>query len=199
MTRERASREKWRGWLDRLRDEVLALYLYRKFWRDMMGAAEAAKVPPSYIFNFLADAYSARQAVAIRRIAAGRPTQYSFRHLLTEIRDHPRLCANPPDHAEVKADIEYLDTGNLGRVRQYVDEFVAHKQVLPVADIPTFKDLSDAIDDLGALLQKYMVLVLNEEQMLEPIAIAGDVMSPFRIAWLPARPERPRPGRPDTS
>jgi hypothetical protein len=193
MARERASREKWRGWLGKLTDEVLALHLYRKFWRDLMAAAEAANVPPSQIFNFLTDAYSSRQAVAIRRIAAGRPTQYSFRHLLTEIRDHPRLCANPPDPEEVKADIEYLDTGNLGRVRQYVDEFVAHKQVVPVAEIPTFKDLNDAIDDLGALLQKYFIVVLDEEQMLEPIAVLGDVMAPFRMAWLPEREKRIRP------
>jgi hypothetical protein len=192
MTHDRASREKWRGWLEKLRDEVLGLYLYRKFWRDMMAAAEAAKVPPSYIFNFLADAYSTRQAVAIRRIAAGRPMQYSFRNLLTEIRDHPRQCANPPHPVDVKADIESLDTGNLGRVRKYVDEFVAHKQVIPVADIPTFKDLNDAIDDLGALLQNYFVVVLNEEQMLEPIAVAGDVMAPFRMAWLPELPKRAR-------
>lgn len=191
MTRERASREKWRGWLSKLTDEVLTLYLYRKFWRDLMAAAEAAKVPPSYIFNFLIDAYSARQAVAIRRIAAGRPTQYSFRHLLIEIRDHPRLCANPPDPEGVVVDIESLDTGNLGRVRQYVDEFVAHKQVVPVVEIPTFKDLSDAIDDLGGLLQKYFILVLNEEQMLEPVIVAGDVMAPFRMAWLPELHNRP--------
>jgi AbiU2 len=197
MTREPASREKWRAWLAKLRDEVLALYLYRKFWRDMMAAAKAANVPPSHIFNFLANAYAARQAVAIRRIAAGRPTQYSFRHLLTEIRDHPRLCANAPDLADVVADIKKLDSGNLGRVREYVDEFVAHKQVVPVAEIPTFKDVSDAIDDLGALLQKYFIVVLNEEQMLEPIAGLGDVMAPFRMAWLPARPARQRPGNQD--
>jgi hypothetical protein len=194
LTQERASREKWHRWLGKLRDEVLTLFLYRKFWRDFIAAAQAAQVPPSYIFNFFMDAYSAQQAVAIRRICSGRPTQYSFHHLLTEIRDHPRLTANPADPVEVEQDIRSLDAGNLGLVRKYVDEFVAHKQVIPVAAVPTFTDIHDAIDDLGGLLRKYMVLVDDEDQVLDAV-VAGDVMGPFRMAWLPKLPERPKPWR----
>ena len=85
--------------------------------------------------------------------------------------------------------------GNLRRVRTYVDEFVAHKQVVPVADVPTFKDIDDAIDELGELVRKYMVLVQDVDQMLDAV-VAGDVMAPFRMPWLLPLSERPRPWQP---
>jgi cephalosporin-C deacetylase-like acetyl esterase len=45
------------------------------------------------------------------------------------------------------------------------------------------------------LLQKYNVLVHNELLSLDTV-IAGDVMAPFRMAWLPKLPERPQPWQP---
>lgn len=192
MTDEEPSRAKWERWLGKLRDEVLALYLYRKFWRDFVGAAEAANVPPSYIFTFFRECYSTRQAIGIRRACKARHGQPSFRNLLTEIRDHPKRSKNRADPNEVSADLKSLDTGNLGRIRRYADVFIAHKQDAPLVDDPTLADLHAAIDDLGLMLRKYMILVLDEDQMLDTV-VAGDVMGPFRMAWLPSLPERPRP------
>ncbi len=188
---EAPSRAKWERWLDKLRTVILTLYLYRKFWRDFIAAAEAANVPPSYIFTFFQQTCAARQAVVVRSVCGRQGGQYSFHRLLTEIKDHPDLTENPTDPDDVEADLRSLDAGNLWRVRKYVDQYIAHIEETPVAAVPTFEDLHAAIDELGALLRKYMVLVLNEDQWLET-SVAGDVMAPFRMAWLPKLPERPR-------
>jgi hypothetical protein len=185
---------KWGRWLSQLTQEVLTLFFYRELWRRYIAAAEAAKVPPSFMFTFFAESYATRQAVAIRRICKARSGQYSFRNLLTEIRDHPKLTTNSTDPQDVEADIQSLNAGNLWRVHNYVDQYVAHKQEPPSAVTATFEDIDAAIDQLGELLQKYLLLVHNERQMLDTV-IAGDVMAPFRMAWLPRLPERGRPQR----
>jgi hypothetical protein len=192
MPVEAPSRAKWERWIVTLRLDILTLHLYRKFWRDVVGAAEAAKVPPSYFFTFFTQVYLTYQAIAIRRVCKARHGQPSFRNLLTEIRLHPTLTKNPADPRDVAADIQSLDAGSLGRVRKYADEQVAHKQEAPPRDIPTIEDVHLAIDQLGTLFRKYMVLVLDEDQWLET-AFAGDLLAPFRMAWLPELPKRPRP------
>ena len=188
---EPPSHAKWERWLDKLRHDVLVLHLYRKFWRDVVGAAEAANVPPSYFFTFFTEVYATSQAITIRRICKARHGQYSFRNLLTEIRHHPELTKNRTDPSDVVADIQSLDAGILGRVRKYADEQIAHKEEVPPKDVPTIEEVHQAIDQVGALLHKYMVLVLDEDQWLET-SVAGDVMAPFRMAWLPKLPERPQ-------
>jgi hypothetical protein len=185
------SREKWDPWLTTLGNEIYTLHMYRTFWRTFIRTAEAAKVTPGHIFDFFAASYSTRQAVAIRRLCGADNREYSFHHLLSEIRDHPDLCKNPIDPGEVEADIKSLQTGNLQRVRRFVNQYVAHRQESPTAQVPTFQDIHDAIDELGALLRKYIRIVNDIDQMLEP-KVAGDVMRPFRVAWLPPLPTRPR-------
>jgi AbiU2 len=192
MPVEAPSRAKWERWLDKLRVDVLTLHLYRKFWRDVVRAAEAANVPPSYFFTFFTQVYLTYQAIAIRRLCKARHGQPSFRNLLTEIRLHPALTKNATDPKDVAADIQGLDAGSLGRVRKYADEQVAHKQEAPPKDIPTIEDVHLAIDQIGTLLRKYLVLVLDEDQWLET-SVAGDVMAPFRMAWLPPLPRQHRP------
>jgi hypothetical protein len=65
------------------------------------------------------------------------------------------------------------------------------KQDAPPSDVPTIEDVHLAIDQLGTLFRKYTVLVLNEDQWLET-TVDDDVMAPFRMAWLPELPKRPR-------
>jgi hypothetical protein len=186
-----ATRAKWDEWLRQLNLEVATLLLYRKLWRMYGEAAESGRVPASFMFTMQAEAYATRQAVAIRRLCKARSGYYSFHNLLTDVRDHPTLTARPTDTQDVKSDIQRLRRGNLWRVHQYVDQFVAHKQEQPTAATATFEDIDAAIDQLGALLQKYILLVHNEPITLDTV-IAGDVMAPFRKAWLPERPVRLR-------
>ena len=191
MPIEAPSHAKWARWLDQLRHEILILHLYRKFWRDIVRTAEEAKVPPSYFFTFLNETYATYQAIAIRRVCKARQGRPSFRNLLNEIRHHPELTRNPADLELVANDVASLEMGSLGRIRRYAEEHIAHKQETPATDVPTLEDIHQAIDQLGVLLRRYMVLVLDEDQWLET-TVAGDVMAPFRMAWLPKLPERQR-------
>ncbi len=140
--------------------------------------------PPGQIFAFFAACYSTRQAVAIRRLCGSDPREFSFYHLLTEVRDNPGLTQQPATPSDIDADIGSLNAGNLMSVRRYVNQYVAHRQLTPVANVPTFADIHVAIDELGRLLQKYMRLVEDVHQEVEVI-VDEDVMGPFRTAWLP--------------
>jgi hypothetical protein len=191
MPREATSREQWDEWFTSLGGEIYTLRMYRTFWREFIKTAEAAGVTPGHIFDFFAATYSSRQAVAIRRVCSEGSREYSFHHLLTEIRDNPQLCKNPISRKEVLTDIKSLQAGNLERVHVFVNQYVAHRQRRPTAQVPTFKVIHDAIDDIGALLQKYTHVVNDAHQMLDPV-VMGDVMSPFRVAWLPPPTDKPR-------
>src|SRR6266581_4316889 len=143
--KEPPSREKLDRWLAQLRLEVQTLFLYRKLWREFIGTAERARVPRSFMFTVLAEAYATRQAMVIRRVCTGQRGQYSFRHLLTAIRDRPGLTRNTTDPQDVQTDLRSLEAGDLWRVRKYVDQYVAHNQESPVAELATFEDIDAAI------------------------------------------------------
>jgi hypothetical protein len=184
------TRARWHQDLIDLGNEVFTLHMYRMFWRDFVRAAENAGVlpgPPAHIFRFFATNYSTRQAVAIRRLCDSDSRVHSLYHLLGEIRDYPQLTIRGTNPQDVERDIRSLDAGNLASVRQYVNQYVAHRQLKPVATIPTFADIHAAIDDLGALLQKYMGIVEDVHQELE-VVVDEDVLGPFRKAWLPELP-----------
>ena len=181
------TRQKWHQDLVDLGNDVFTLHLYRRLWRDLVRTAENAGVlpgPPGQMFAFFAATYSTRQAVAIRRLCDSDNRVHSFYHLLCEIRDYPQLTIQGTTRQDVERDIRSLDAGNLASVRQYVNQYVAHRQLQPVATIPTFADIHAAIDDLGKLLQKYMRIVEDVHQELEVI-VDEDVLGPFRKAWLP--------------
>lgn len=183
-------RLKWHQDFIDLGNGVFTLHMYRQLWRDFVRTAEAAGVlpgPPAHIFAFFAACYSTRQSVAIRRLCSAGPQEYSFHHLLTEVRNNPGLTERPTTASDIAADIRSLNAGNVMSVRHYVNQYVAHRQLTPVATVPTFADIHAAIDDLGRLLQKYMRIVEDVHQELE-VVVGEDVMGPFRKAWLPPLP-----------
>ena len=180
---------KWHRWLEGLCNEVLALRLYRTTWRGIIEAVENnPNVPRTHVFGYLAQTYSASQAMAVRRLCGEQRRELSFKNLLREIAANPGLIPGKQvDVASVEADLKSLDSGNLLHVRQYVSQFLAHAQEVPTVKSPTFKDLHQAIDELSQLLRKYKLLVDDVDQYLDPV-VAGDWLAPFRVAWLPPLP-----------
>jgi hypothetical protein len=76
-------------------------------------------------------------------------------------------------------------------IKRYVDTQVAHLDQQPTKDDPTYDDLNTAIDYLGSLSQECTALLHFADRWLLPIDL-GDIMAPFRVAWLPEKPRQPR-------
>lgn len=96
------------------------------------------------------------------------------------------------DPALVDEDLRQLQE-NARKVAAYVDKVIAHKAWEPrvPVSIPTFEELYAAIDFLGALLQRYTLLLRAADRQTVAPLYFGDLMAPFRVAWLPERPPRP--------
>jgi AbiU2 len=85
--------------------------------------------------------------------------------------------------AVVRADIEELQAAGAVAER-YAHEVVAHTAITPTHEIPTYADLNDAIDQIGALVKKYSSLLeASIVAQLEP-EILGDWRAPFRQPWI---------------
>jgi hypothetical protein len=104
-----------------------------------------------------------------------------FDQLATEDGDHL-------DPAIPTADLEALKDA-AKRVRLYANEHIAHAAANPtVPEMPTYGDLHETIDALGAICQKYtQALTASWTVQWEPV-IQDDWEAIFRVAWLPAQP-----------
>lgn len=72
------------------------------------------------------------------------------------------------------------------RIREYVNQRIAHRDLEPIAEVPTWGEINGAIDALGALVNKYAnLLTASTWAQFEPV-IQYDWEAPFRQAWLPA-------------
>lgn len=101
-----------------------------------------------------------------------------------------QLAAADGDHLDPDiptADLEALKA-TAKRVRLYANEHIAHAAANPtVPEMPTYGDLHEAIDALGAICQKYtQVLTASWTVQWEPV-IQDDWEAIFRVAWLPAQ------------
>jgi hypothetical protein len=77
----------------------------------------------------------------------------SLRGLLKELSKYPDL-SNGVSADELAADINELDQGT-SKVKDYVDQFIAHHDRSPVATAPIHRELNAAIELLIRLLRKY--------------------------------------------
>jgi hypothetical protein len=86
--------------------------------------------------------------------------------------------------AIARADVDGLQRA-AGRVSVYVNEHLAHDAAAPkVTELPTFNDLHEAIDSIGALFQKYATILTGGSWELDHIVL-GDWREIFRTAWIP--------------
>lgn len=145
------------------------------------------KLPGSLYFDYLRDTYATSQAAAVRRQAEQSSRVVSLRRLLDEIAAEPERLTRqrfvgawpPEDQARghetftnrfagdvgdqldpqiVAGDIERVET-EAKSVVDHVDQYVAHTDEKPVAELATFEELNAAIDALGELFRKYALLL----------------------------------------
>lgn len=69
------------------------------------------------------------------------------------------------------------------RVKDYVDQHVAHDQHNPTAEIPTFEELHEAIDVISGLFQKYAAILTGAYWDLDHM-IQDDWKAVFRRPWI---------------
>lgn len=89
------------------------------------------------------------------------------------------------DVAAVEADreraVEAADA-----IKRYVDQRVAHRDLQPVAEVPTWGEVDTAIDTLAEIVNRYSSLFkASSYAFFEPV-VQYDWEAPFRQAWLPA-------------
>lgn len=83
------------------------------------------------------------------------------------------------DIVRLQADLDAL-SATAEKVAAFADRVVAHIDSRGARDIPTFKDLDDAIDVLGELFKHYSILVDGKGWVFLEPAIQGDWKAPFR-------------------
>lgn len=70
-------------------------------------------------------------------------------------------------------------------IKHYVDQRVAHRDLQPVAEVPTWREVDAAIDAFAEIVTKYTgLLKATHWAQFEPV-IQYDWEAPFRRAWLP--------------
>ena len=142
---------------------------------------------PSTFYGWMGNMYAAAMAAAVRRLVDQTRGTVSFVRLLEQVKAKPacvsreaykKRCTDPNlPPAYVDADYDRLvglgmphpdpltiadEIGELKkrteRLRQFVNEHVAHAALQQEKTLPTFQDLDDAIDTLEALAKRYLHL-----------------------------------------
>ena len=217
MTDERI--DKWRDWAEaKIGPEIFTMHLHRSVFKEIGQIVEGnGSLPPSYFWEYLRDTYATTQAVAVRRQAEASARVVSLARLLNEIRGDParfteewfvgmwgwddeRIARKTfaetfggdvtthLDPAIPEADLRHMRE-TAASVKTYVDQHVAHSDQRPGETMPTFNDIDAAIDVIGGLFRKYVLLLTAVGQEATPI-IPHDWKAIFREPWLPPRQRR---------
>jgi hypothetical protein len=171
--------------LDSVYNEVLELHHHREIWRFFNE--ELPKHDGGIVHSALTRWYVDAQAAAVRRIAGVRSQdKRSMARLLKAIqRDLAENSGGSGqiDPKTIDQDLETLRT-ETAAITRWADESVAHMGRRRSID-PTFKQLDEAIDVLGRMLQKYYSIINAGAYLasVEPV-IQEDWRRPFRSAWL---------------
>jgi hypothetical protein len=175
-----------------IKGEVLTMHHHQAVYRrvaEIVNAREP-KLPGSLFFDYFRDTYATSQSAAVRRQAEPSPRVVSLRRLLDEIAAEPerlsrqrfvgawppedqrrgnetfleRFAGDVGDHLDPKpvvADIERL-VSESKIVTDHVDQYIAHTDEKPVAQLATFEELNAAIRVVGELFRKYALLLTGD-------------------------------------
>lgn len=206
--------DKWQRWLSQIDLEITTIFQNRAVWRTVNNIVAAnPSLPPSHFFEYMAQTYVTSQAAAVRRQAEIDTRVVSLGILLREIATEPErlsrrwyvsqypkgtqwmghehftkeLAGPGCDHldpAKVQADLKVL-ADSTAPIKRYVDQHIAHYDRSRRLDqIPTFNDLDEAIDVLGRLLKRYLLLLRQADRdPIEPVP-QYDWVAPFRVPWI---------------
>jgi hypothetical protein len=174
--------------LREIRNEIIDLAtdydIYWKVQREMIQRNPRLLTIRSAFFDMLNDAYAHSAAMRVRRLVDKDNRTISLRGLLKELSKYPDLSKGVSAD-ELAADINELDQGT-SKVKDYVDQFIAHHDRLPVATAPIHRELNAAIELLIRLLRKYYG-VLAGSDIDVVVSYLEDPLTIFQFAWIDAK------------
>jgi hypothetical protein len=168
--------------LDGLYKEVVEMHHHREIWRFFNE--ELPKRGGDTVHQALTRWYVDTQAAAIRRIAGVRSQdKRSMTRLLKIIqKDLASVQAGTITVESIEKDLASLKA-ETATITRWADESVAHMGRKQSTN-PTFAQLDEAIDLVGAVLKEYYLLVTGGYlATVEPV-IQDDWRGPFRSSWL---------------
>lgn len=110
-----------------------------------------------------------------------------------EARDFAPVRADNTDHFDPRiasSDLARLHDA-VTKVKKYVDEHLAHRSQNPTKEIPTFREIHDAVDAIGEVFRTYNMLLTGASMpnlVPEPDL---DWYVPFTVPWLRPGSEPP--------
>ena len=216
ITTIRDLEQRWRGWLDTIKQDITTVYFWRATWLavgEMLSANP--QVPPSHFFAYMSNTYGTSQALAVRRLADPHRRVVSLATLIKDLRKHASevtsewwVALQPnadirdfgpfedPGTNHFDPDIASADLVRLGdavaQVKKYVDQHLAHHDQDPTKEIPSFGEIHAALDSLGDVFRKYHLLLTGASwPFMVPVPKPG-WYRPFTVPWLPPGSQPPR-------
>jgi len=172
--------------LREIRNEVIDLAtdydIYWKVQRDVIQRNPRLLTIRSAFFDMLNDAYAHSAAMRVRRLVDKDNRTISLRSLLKELSKYPDSLGGRISEVELAADTEELDQAT-SKVKDYVDQFIAHHDRSPVATAPIHRELNVAIELIIRLLRKYYG-VLGGSDIDVVVSYLEDPLTIFRFAWI---------------
>jgi hypothetical protein len=174
--------------LREIRNEVIDLAtdgdIYWKVQHEVIQRNPRLLLIRSAFFDMLNDAYSHSAAMRVRRLVDKDHRTISLRRLLEQLREYPDLLAGRVTEVELAADVAELDR-TTEKVKDYVDQFIAHHDRSPIAEVPILRELNAAIELLVRLLRKYYGILAGSDVDVV-VHYLEDPLTIFRFAWIEA-------------
>jgi hypothetical protein len=175
--------------LREIRKEVIDLAtdhdIYWKVQHEVIQRNRRLLTIRSAFFDMLNDSYSHSAAMRVRRLVDKNSRTISLRKLLEELKKYPELLDSHVTDAELVADCVELDRVT-SKVKDYVDQFIAHHDREPIAEVPFHRELNAAIELLILLLRKYYS-VLAGSDIDVVVHYLEDPLTIFRFSWVEPR------------
>ena len=193
------------GWgtrLDHVAEEVLDVFQDRFFWHRISDIANANQVVRDnpFVPSLIGTLFYRRAIVALRTVvdAGQRGREHETDSLVTVLNDiiaHPQdlvvdaytgmqmVGANIIDLAAVRADVARLKQ-TAAAIKRYSNQYITHLARSPSASVLRVEEIEAAIDLVGEMLQKYMLLITGKDLEMET-RVLFDWTASLTVAWLP--------------
>ena len=197
-----AHRKRCRTRLEAAGEHVQDLALNRHIWRTTTAIAGSSAVVAQYPYfmYWVSAQYAQAACVSIRRLTESGDNANDTNSLVAVLEDiaehrdaYPWVPWMPDDyrgaddhidHMRVRRDVAALrDAADV--VTRYVNKHLAHLERIATVAAPTLVDVDNAIDLLGTMLQRYLLLTTGQNLASVTPLLMFDWTSVFTQPWRP--------------